>query len=110
MVYPDLHHRRITMQTIDLNGMTITELDGLRSRLNDTLAAKIEAEEAAIQERLASLAAIKSGKKAVLPKLEAKYRNPTTGESWAGRGAQPSWLTGELARGKKLEDFTVKAA
>ena len=26
-------------------------------------------------------------------KVEAKYRHPTTGESWSGRGLKPRWLS-----------------
>ena len=44
-------------------------------------------------------------------KVAAKYRNPKTGETYAGRGAMAGWLKAELKAGKKLEDFLiVKAA
>lgn len=33
----------------------------------------------------------------------AKYRHPTTGETWDGKGAQPNWLRAALLR----EGFTV---
>jgi DNA-binding protein H-NS len=41
-------------------------------------------------------------------KLPAKYRHPRTGETWAGRGMQPTWLKQELKKGRKLMDFLVK--
>jgi DNA-binding protein H-NS len=37
----------------------------------------------------------------------AKYRNPSTGDSWSGRGLQPRWLKAALASGKKLSDFVI---
>lgn len=37
----------------------------------------------------------------------AKYRNPATGETWAGRGRPPHWLADEVTKGKKREDFLV---
>ncbi len=40
-------------------------------------------------------------------KVAAKYRNPSTSESWSGRGLQPRWLKAALASGKKIEDFAV---
>jgi DNA-binding protein H-NS len=41
-------------------------------------------------------------------KVAAKYRHPTTGETWSGRGLQPKWLKAALAGGKKkIEDFAV---
>lgn len=42
-------------------------------------------------------------------KVAPKYRNPdNTSETWAGRGQQPRWLAGEVAKGRKLEDFFIK--
>ena len=41
------------------------------------------------------------------PKVAAKYRNDSTGDSWSGRGLRPNWLKAALAAGKKLEDFSV---
>ena len=41
-------------------------------------------------------------------KLKPKYRNPANrAETWAGRGLKPKWLSGMIAKGKKLEDFAV---
>ena len=41
-------------------------------------------------------------------KVAAKYRHPTTGETWSGRGLQPKWLKAALAGGKKkIDDFAV---
>lgn len=28
-------------------------------------------------------------------KVEAKYRNPTTGDTWTGRGKAPKWIANE---------------
>ena len=36
-----------------------------------------------------------------------KYHNKATGDSWAGRGKQPRWLTAALASGAKITDFAV---
>ena len=40
-------------------------------------------------------------------KVAPKYRNPSTGETWTGRGLQPNWLKSALATGKKLSDFAL---
>jgi len=40
-------------------------------------------------------------------KLEPKYRNPETGEKWAGRGRTPRWLVKEINAGRKREDFVI---
>jgi len=41
-----------------------------------------------------------------LGKVAPKYRGPN-GDTWAGRGAQPLWLTAELKKGKRREDFLI---
>jgi DNA-binding protein H-NS len=39
-------------------------------------------------------------------KVAAKYRD-SEGNTWAGRGAQPRWLTAAIKAGKKREDFLI---
>jgi DNA-binding protein H-NS len=39
-------------------------------------------------------------------KVAVKYRDGS-GNTWAGRGAQPVWLRDRLKAGAKLEDFAV---
>lgn len=42
-------------------------------------------------------------------KIEPKYRHPTTGQTWAGRGVHPTWMVEYLKkRGNKLEDLLIK--
>ncbi len=40
-------------------------------------------------------------------KVPAKYRDPASGETWAGRGARPRWLVARLKAGKKLQHFLI---
>jgi DNA-binding protein H-NS len=40
-------------------------------------------------------------------KVAAKFRHPSTGETWSGRGLQPNWLKAALAGGASLDDFKV---
>jgi DNA-binding protein H-NS len=39
--------------------------------------------------------------------VAAKYRHPSTGETWTGRGKMPRWLQAEVAAGKRKEDFLI---
>lgn len=49
----------------------------------------------------------KSAQKGV--KVAPKYRHPAdASKTWAGRGMPPKWMSAELAKGKKLEDFLIK--
>lgn len=40
-------------------------------------------------------------------KVAPKYRHPTTGQTWSGRGLKPTWLAAALADGKSLADFAI---
>ncbi len=56
-----------------------------------------------------TLADLKGGAKKAKPgaAVAAKYRNPTTGESWSGRGRAPNWLADEVARGRSRDEFLI---
>jgi DNA-binding protein H-NS len=36
-----------------------------------------------------------------------KYRDPTTGVTWSGRGRTPVWLASYIAAGKSKEEFAI---
>ena len=51
----------------------------------------------------------KSTKGRSLGKVAPKFRNTANAkETWAGRGKQPRWLSAEIAKGRKLEEFLIK--
>lgn len=37
-----------------------------------------------------------------------KYRHPSTGETWSGRGNQPRWIKAALAAGRALDEFAIE--
>lgn len=41
-------------------------------------------------------------------KVAAKYSNPSTGETWTGRGLQPKWIQAAIASGRRLEEFAIE--
>jgi DNA-binding protein H-NS len=41
-------------------------------------------------------------------KVPPKYRDPRSGETWAGRGAHPIWLREKLKTGAKLDHFLIE--
>ena len=103
----------------------------MANRLNDLLAKKAELEQQIIdiqrEERASAIAQVKSlmaqhgltaadltaKSPATAPKarsggkVPAKYRDPSTGQSWSGRGLHPTWLKQALAAGAKLSDFAI---
>lgn len=40
-------------------------------------------------------------------RVKPKYRDPETGETWAGRGRMANWLRRRIEAGADLEDFRV---
>ena len=42
-------------------------------------------------------------------KVAPKYRGPG-GDTWAGRGARPRWLSALMKQGRKLEEFAINKA
>lgn len=36
-----------------------------------------------------------------------KFRDPSTGATWTGRGKQPKWLAAAIQGGKKLDNFRI---
>ncbi len=48
-----------------------------------------------------------ANKNAAGGKVEPKYRNPATGDTWSGRGLKPKWMTAALAAGASISDFAL---
>jgi DNA-binding protein H-NS len=125
MVNPTLQQGQINpvnrvknMTTQELKSMSVDALWSLHERLTSVLARKIADEKSQLDHRLRQLGLDASGsaKKAdharrPYPQVFPKFRNPAEpGETWAGRGKTPRWLTAQLKSGKKLDDFRIRPA
>ena len=86
-------------------------------QLRDEVAAALGQKAEALKKELASLGAdyaevgriaVYGKKKKSLQgrKVPIKYRDKS-GNTWAGRGAQPRWLTAAIKAGAKRDDFLV---
>jgi DNA-binding protein H-NS len=99
----------------DLKSMSAEELWSLHKRVVSVLARKIAAEKEQLDRRLQQLGVEQSAKeishaRRPYPQVFPKFRNPAQpGETWAGRGKQPRWLTAQLKSGKKLDDFRIQS-
>ena len=56
---------------------------------------------------LADLASKATSSKRSGIKVAPKYRDTATGNTWTGRGLQPTWLRQALASGKNISDFAI---
>lgn len=87
---------------------SITELWRLYEALSVALERRIAVRKDKLEGRLRQLALRENRERRPYPKVVPKYRNPkNSSEVWSGRGRTPRWLTAELKRGKKLEDFLI---
>jgi DNA-binding protein H-NS len=91
-----------------LKGMNVEALMSLRKQVDERLAelrTELEKQLAALSgqpKRKATSSSLKGRK------VPPKYRS-AKGETWAGRGARPKWMVEALKRGKKMDDFLIKA-
>jgi DNA-binding protein H-NS len=108
------------MASPNLEKLTTKELHDLSSRVADEIDRRKEAEKASIKQRIEELASkagvsiqelygVSRGRGAGKGgKVAPKYRNPENKmETWTGRGRQPRWLVAKLAKGGKLQDYTI---
>jgi len=98
------------MKRPNLRAMTVDDLIALRANIERTLSTKVAAEREALRSKLAKLEGFSDGRRGRGArrgvKVPPKYRGPG-GETWAGRGARPRWLTALLKQGRKIEEFAI---
>ena len=103
---------------LNLNKMSIAELNKLISDAQTALAKKQEVAEKVrklakdngleISDLLAADKPNKAKAKKPRGKVAPKYKNPANGsETWTGRGRQPRWVANALTDGKSLEDLLI---
>jgi DNA-binding protein H-NS len=105
------------MTNQEMKSMSVDELWSLYQKVKSTLGRKIADEKSELDYRLQQLGWNASGDgkeqkepdRRPYPQVFPKYRNPAEpGETWAGRGKQPRWLTAQLRSGKTLDDFRIR--
>jgi DNA-binding protein H-NS len=99
-------------RTASLSLMSVEQLLQLREDVGKRLSEKT----LQLEEQLSMLGAdVGTGRRGRPPgrrsamkgrKVPIKYRD-RSGNTWAGRGAQPRWLREKLKAGAKIEDFAV---
>ena len=95
-----------------LKSMTIEKLIKLKSDVEAMLDQKVSEQRHSLQQELSKLGGYTGSRKArggPRGSVAPKYRNPETGETWAGRGLKPRWLTAAIKSGKSLEAFAIAA-
>ncbi len=90
----------------NLSSMSVDSLLNLRDEVEKALSRRAKE----LQDQLSRLGrapALRGGRSPLKGrKVPIKYRD-RSGNTWAGRGAQPTWLLEKLKAGAKLVDFAV---
>jgi DNA-binding protein H-NS len=98
--------------------MPIDELIALKDRIERLVAEKAQAEKKVLLAKLEAIrrfeakassrtSAAVAEHKTTRKKAAAKYRNPITGETWAGRGLHPTWMRKAIEAGHSAEEFRI---
>ena len=100
------------MPALNLKHMDVDALLDLRSQIDGQLATRrgdLQKQLARLQRIGSDAPAAANGRTSAMKgvKVKPKYRDAKTGDTWAGRGVQPRWLTAALKSGKKLEDYLI---
>jgi DNA-binding protein H-NS len=83
-------------------GLTLADLGSTRRPARATAPVAEAAPQPAARAKDAS-----PRKARVLGKVMPKYRDPSTGSTWSGRGLKPRWLSAALAAGRTLEEVRI---
>jgi DNA-binding protein H-NS len=114
------------VKTLHLNAMSADALWLLYDDVRKLLTFKMTHQKRDIEQRLRKLQRIDAplvvsslqqeqiavGAKArrPYPKVMPNYRNPAEpSETWSGRGNKPRWLSAQIADGKTVEQFLIRA-
>jgi DNA-binding protein H-NS len=110
---PNTYSWEVSMPALNLKSMDVDALLALRAQIDGHLATR----RGDLQKQLArlqkigndALHVVANGRTSAMKgvKVKPKYRDAKTGDTWAGRGVQPRWLTAALKAGKKLEDYLI---
>jgi DNA-binding protein H-NS len=106
------------MATMNLRGMDVDALLSLRAEIDKKLGEKRNE----LEQQLSRLGLESnsggharaahgwggSGRRSAMKgrKVAPKFRGPG-GETWAGRGARPRWLTALIKEGRKIDEFAI---
>jgi DNA-binding protein H-NS len=99
----------IAMPKTNLASMSVDALLKLRDDVGVALSRRVKELESQLSRLGHGIGARKERRGSALKgrKAAVKYRD-RSGNTWAGRGAQPVWLREKLKAGAKLEDFAVQ--
>lgn len=105
-----------TMNDINLENLSVSELDNLKSNIDYALNNRRHSELIKTRQKIEELIEKSSfslqevlNVRPTRKTVEPKYRNPKNPErTWTGRGRRPAWVEESLASGLSLDDLAIK--
>jgi DNA-binding protein H-NS len=104
-------------KTLDPSKMTLAQLKDLRSRLDEAITDREQAERMQLRQKVEAMIAsaglsltdlIGKGSRTGRS-VPIKYRNPKdASQTWTGRGRPPRWLADAVKKGAKRESFMIR--
>ncbi len=101
---------------IDLDSMSLRELQDLEVRLKRAIAVVKDRERVELKQQFEakaqaagfSLSELVGGRSTKGKTVAPKYQNPDNkSETWTGRGRKPKWLAAKLEAGATMDDFAI---
>jgi len=83
-------------------------LTGIRDKAKNARINELKRELAVLEKREAKISIGKAKPKGKGKSPAVKYREPTTGETWSGRGRMANWLAAKQKAGEKITKYLVK--
>jgi DNA-binding protein H-NS len=100
--------QEVTMAKPNLTDLSVDALLKLRIDVESALSHRAKELESQLSRLGGEIGSSRKTRRSSLKgrKVAVKYRDKS-GNTWAGRGAQPVWLRDKLKAGAKLEDFAI---
>lgn len=103
------------MPNIDLDNLSINELDNLKSTIDSTIENKRQTELLEVRRQLEELIDASPftlqevlDAKGMRKPVKPKYRNPSDmNQTWTGRGRRPRWVDECIESGVSLDDMLI---
>jgi len=111
-------NRDINMAAVNVDRMTLREINDLEAKIAKAKSAAREKAKSDLKDKIDRLVDGSGFTVAELygfaargrgrSKSAAKYANPENkSETWTGRGRKPNWLVARLKKGAKMDDFAI---
>ena len=101
----------------ELDALALEELFDLRERVESLIDKRLASEKLSLRKKLAQIERYERRKPALTTlsdgsakgrrRVSPKYRDPSSGSTWTGRGKVPRWMKRLMEQGAQKDDFRI---